>query len=66
MRKNLLAPSLAFAAMLAFGFSAVAQHGGGRPAGAGPGSMGTPSGAGFGNGGRPADIAARAPWAIPV
>ncbi len=57
MKMNSLRSSLAFAAVLAFSFSAIAQHGGGggRPAGAGAGSMGAPSGVGAGNGGRAAD-----------
>jgi hypothetical protein len=61
MKKDLLRWSLTFAAVLAFGVSAFAQHGaggagGGRPAGAGPGSAGAPSGVGSGNAGRPSDI----------
>jgi hypothetical protein len=61
MKKDLLRWSLTFAAVLAFGVSAFAQHGaggagGGRPAGAGPGSAGAPSGVGSGNAGRPSDV----------
>jgi hypothetical protein len=56
MKINPLSSSLALAAVLAFGASAIAQHGGGRPAGAGAGSMGGPSGAGDGMGGRPSDV----------
>jgi hypothetical protein len=58
MKKNLLRCSLTFAAVLAFGISALAQHGAagmGRPAGAGPGSAGAPSGVGTGMGGHPTD-----------
>jgi hypothetical protein len=58
MKENLLRSSLTFAAVLAFGISALAQHGAagmGRPAGAGPGSAGAPSGVGTGMGGRPTD-----------
>ncbi len=51
MKKNWFRWSLAFAAMLVFSVSALAQHGAGgagagRPTGAGPGSVGTPSGVG--------------------
>jgi hypothetical protein len=61
MRKSFFRWSLTFAAMLAFGLSAFAQHGGGgmgggRPAGAGPGSPVAPSGVGSGNAGRPSDV----------
>ena len=59
MKKSLFCWSLTFAAMLLFSISAFAQHagaGGGRPAGAGPGSMGAPSGVGSGDTGRPGGI----------
>jgi len=61
MKKNWLSCSLTFAAMLAFGVSALAQHGPagagtGRPTGTGPGSTGAPSGVGPGTSGRPADV----------
>jgi hypothetical protein len=60
MKKSFFSWSLALAAMLAFGLSAFAQHGGGgmgsRPAGTGPGSAGAPSGIGSGNAGRPSDV----------
>jgi hypothetical protein len=59
MKTNPLSWSLTFAAMLAFSVSAVAQHGGaggGRPAGAGPGSTSAPSGVGSENAGRPSGI----------
>lgn len=61
MKKNFFSWSLTFAAMLAFSLSALAQHGGGgmgggRPAGAGPGSTGAPSGVGSENAGRPSDV----------
>ena len=46
--------SFALASILAFGASAFAQHGGGRPAGVGGGSMGAPSG--MGASGRPSDV----------
>lgn len=52
MKKGFFCWSLTFAAMLAFSISAVAQHGGaggGRPAGAGPGSTGAPSSVGSGS-----------------
>lgn len=54
MKKSFFNWSLTFAAMLAFSISALAQHGGGgmgggRPAGAGPGSTGAPSGVGSGS-----------------
>ncbi len=55
MKNSFFSWSLTFAAMLAFSISAFAQHagaGGGRPAGAGPGSTGTPSGVGSGDTGR--------------
>jgi len=61
MKKNLLRWSLTFAAMLPFGISAFAQHGAagasaGRPAGTGPGSMGSaPSGVGSSSS-RPTDV----------
>jgi hypothetical protein len=58
MKKNWLSCFLTFVAMLAFGVSALAQHGpagAGRPTGAGPGSMNAPSGVGPGTGGRPTD-----------
>ncbi len=51
MRKTLYAPALALAAMLAFTVSAVAQHGGGRPAGLGGGASGMGHGADAGMGG---------------
>ncbi len=61
MKKNWFRWSLAFAAMLVFSVSALAQHGAGgagagRPTGAGPGSVGTPSGVGPGTTGRPSDV----------
>lgn len=58
MKKNWFRWSLAFAAMLAFSVSALAQHpaGAGRPTGAGPGSVGAPSGVGPGTTGRPSDV----------
>jgi hypothetical protein len=61
MKKSFFSWSLAFAAMLALSLSAFAQHGGagtggGRPAGAGPGSMGAPSGVGSENAGRPSNV----------
>ena len=61
MKKNRFRWSLAFAAMLVFSVSALAQHGAGgagagRPTGAGPGSVGTPSGVGPGTTGRPSDV----------
>ena len=60
MKKSVSSWLLAFAAMLAFSLSAFAQHGGagvggGRPAGAGPGSTGAPSGVGSESAGRPSD-----------
>jgi len=66
MKKNLLKCSLAFAGMMIFSVSVLAQHGAagagaGRSGGAGPGSAGAPSGAGAGSGmgsgmgNRPAD-----------
>lgn len=63
MKKSLTSSWLTFAAVLAFGISAVAQHGGGgmgggRPAGAGagPGSTGAPAGVGSENSGRSSDM----------
>lgn len=59
MKKSFSVWSLTFVAMLAFSISAFAQHGGaggGRPAGAGPGSTGAPSGVGSANAGRPSDV----------
>src|SRR5713101_913639 len=61
MKKNWLSCSLTFAAMLAFGVSALAQHGPagaetGRPTGTGTGSTGAPSGVGPGTSGRPTDV----------
>jgi hypothetical protein len=61
MKKSFFNWSLTFAAMLAFSLSAFAQHGGGgmgggRPAGAGPGSTGAPSGIGSETAGRPSDV----------
>lgn len=53
MKMNSLTSSYALAAMLVFGASAFAQHGGGRPAGVGGGSMGASSG--MGASGRPSD-----------
>ncbi len=56
MFKRSLGPTMAFAAILAISFSALAQHGGGRPAGVGGGAgMGASTGAGSGMGGRPTD-----------
>ena len=56
MLKHSLGPTMAFAAVLAFSFSALAQHGSGHPAGAGgSGGMGASSATG-GNGGRPSDV----------
>lgn len=55
MKLNPLISSIAIAALFAFSSFAIAQHGGGRPAGVG-GSMGAPSGAGSGISDRPADI----------
>lgn len=50
-RTTFLASALAFAAMLTFNFSALAQHGGGRPAGVGGSSIGgAPIGASAGAG----------------
>lgn len=51
MRKTFFTPALALAAMLAFSVSAVAQHGGGRPAGVGGGASGMGHGANAGMGG---------------
>jgi hypothetical protein len=59
MKKSFLSWSLIFAAMLAFSLFAFAQHsgaGGGRPAGAGPGSAGAPSGVGSSDTGRPSGV----------
>jgi len=59
MKKSFSVWCLTFVAMLAFSISAFAQHGGaggGRPAGAGPGSTGAPSGVGSANAGRPSDV----------
>jgi hypothetical protein len=58
MKKNWFRWSLAFAAMLAFSASVLAQHGAGagRPTGAGPGSVNAPSGVGLGTTGRPSDV----------
>ncbi len=56
MKMNPLVSSMALAATLAFGVSAFAQHGEGRPAGVGGGSMGGPSGMGESASGRPSDI----------
>lgn len=61
MKKSFFSWSLTFVATLAFSLSVLAQHGGGgmgggRPAGAGPGSTGAPSGVGSENAGRPSDI----------
>jgi hypothetical protein len=61
MKKSFFSWSLTCVAMLAFSLSAFAQHagggmGGGRPAGAGPGSTGAPSGVGSENAGRPSDV----------
>lgn len=47
-RTTLLAGALTFVAMLAFNFSALAQHGGGRPAGVGGGPLGGGSSIGAG------------------
>jgi len=63
MRKDLFSWCLTFAAVLAFGVSALAQHGGagmggGRPTGVGPGSAGAPSGVHSGDTGRPGDMGA--------
>jgi hypothetical protein len=52
MKMNLLSSSLAFAAVLVFSTSAIAQHGGAAGHSAGAGAMGAPSGIG----GRPTDI----------
>jgi hypothetical protein len=54
MKSNPHVSLIALATMLAFGVSASAQHGGGRPSGVGAGSMGAPSG--MGASGRPSDI----------
>ena len=58
MKVNRVFSSFAIASTLAFGASAIAQHGGGggRPAGAGPGSMGAPSGVGAGASGHSGDF----------
>lgn len=50
MKMNPLGSSFALAAMLVLSASAYAQHGGGRPAGAGGGAMGGSSGMGMGAG----------------
>jgi hypothetical protein len=61
MKTNWLSWFLAFAAMLAFSVSALAQHGAagaGRPMGTGPSSMGgAPSGVGRDTSGHPSDVA---------
>ena len=62
MNKNCFSWFLTLAAMLVFSISAFAQHGGaggGRPAGAGPGSTGMPSGVGSGATGRPSDVGSK-------
>lgn len=56
MKMNSLFSSMALASMLALSVPVFAQHGGGRPAGVGAGSMGGPSGMGAGASGRPSDI----------
>lgn len=61
MKRNLFRWSVTFAAAVVFSISAFAQHGGagmggGRPAGAGPGSVGGPSGVSTGSSSRPSEV----------